>query len=56
MKKLSAAGQVATEEIGRLKEDLSHKVAFSQEEEVVQLRGRLEKKGSEVLKRNSELQ
>jgi len=56
MKKLSVAGQVATEEIGWLKEDLSHEVALSQEEEVVQLRGKLEKKGSEVLKRNSELQ
>ena len=58
MEELSAAGQVATEEIGWLKEDLSREVSarLSPEEAVVQLKGELEKKGSEVLKRDSELQ
>ena len=56
MEKLSSAGQAAIE-IGRLKEDLSRKVAarLNREEEMVQLRGELEKKGSEMLKRDSEL-
>ena len=58
MAELSVVGQVVTEEIGWLKEDLSREVAvrLSREEEVVQLNGELEKKGSKVLKRDSELQ
>ena len=45
--KLSATGQVTTEEIGWLKEDLSREVAarLSREQEVVQLKGKLERKG-----------
>ena len=56
MEELSVAGQAAIE-IGRLKEDLSRKVVtrLSREEEMMQLRGELEKKGSEMLKRDSEL-
>jgi len=56
MEKLSVAGQATTEEIGRLKEDLSSEVAARlSQEEVVQLKGELEM-GSEMLKRDSELQ
>ena len=48
MEELSAAGQAATEEIRRLKEDLSCEVAvrLSREEKMVQLRRELGKKGS----------
>ena len=58
MEELSAAGQAVTKEIGQLKENLSHEVAarLSYEEEVVRLKGKLEKKGSDVQKRDSELQ
>ena len=57
MEELSAAGKAATEEISRLKVDLNHEVVAysSQKEEVMQLRGKLEK-GSEILKMDSELQ
>ena len=51
MEKLSAAGQATAEDIGRLKENLGREVAarLGQEvEEVAQLRGELEKKGSEM--------
>jgi len=58
MEDLSAVWQAANEEIGRLKEDLSREVAarLSRKEEVVHLRGEVDKKGSEMLKRDSELQ
>ena len=58
MEELNAAGQATTEEIGRLKEYLGRKLAthLIRKEEVVQLRGELEKNGSEMLKRDSELQ
>ena len=54
MEELSAAEQIATEEIGLLRENLSREVAarLSREEELVLLKGELEKKGSEVLKRD----
>jgi len=46
-----------TEEISRLKVDLDREVvAHSSREDVAQLRGKLEKKGSEMLKRDFELQ
>ena len=49
---------LATEEISRLKEDLDHEVVVRsrREKELVQLRDEQEKKGSETLKRDSELQ
>ena len=58
MEKLSAAGKAATEEISRLKVDLSHEavVRSSLEKELAQLSGELEKKGLKILKRDSELQ
>jgi len=58
MGELSVAGKATTGEISRLKVDLGREevARSSREEELVQLRGELEKKGSEVLKRDSNLQ
>ena len=57
MEELSAARKAATEEISRLRADLKHKAEVcSNREELEQLRRELEKKGLEVLKRDSELQ
>ena len=58
MEELSVAGRAVTEEISRLRVDFGHEVVAhsSREEELAQLRGELEKRGSEMLKRDSELQ
>ena len=57
MEGLSATGKATTEESSWLKVDLGREVvARSSREDVVQLRVELEKKGSEMLKRNPELQ
>ena len=57
MEELSAVEKATTKKISRLKVNLGREVVarLSQEEEVVQLGG-LKKKGSEMLKRNSQLQ
>ena len=54
MEEFSAAEKAATEEISRLKIDLDHEVGvhLSREKELAQLRGKLEKIGSEMLKRD----
>ena len=57
MKELSAAKKTVTEEVSRLKVDLDHEtVVCSNQEEMAQLKEELEKKGSEALDRDSELQ
>jgi len=58
MEELSVAEKAVTKEISRLKVDLGREMVTrsSQKEKLVQLRGELEKKGSKMLKRDSELQ
>jgi len=57
MEDLSVAGKATTEEIIQLKVDLGWEVVAhsSREEELGQLTGELEKKGLELLKKNSKL-
>ena len=57
VEELSAMGKVATEEISWHKVYLDHKamVRSSREKKVAQLRGEIAKKGSEMLKGDSEL-
>ena len=57
MEELSVTGKAATEEISQLRANLDHKAVVHSHryEELEKLRGKLKKKGLEVLKRDSKM-